>query len=400
MPKQVYSASRLSTYESCPRQYRFRYIDRIPRTEESIEAYLGIRVHEVLHKLYRDLQPGEDPSLADLLNDYHWQWGQHWHDQVKIVKRDRSVDHYKQFGERCLVNYYQAHKPFNHGQVLGLECQVATFLDPQGCYKVQGYIDRLVSVGSGRYEIHDYKTSGRLPSQEEIDVDRQLALYQLAVEGMWPDAKEVELVWHYLAFGRELRSRRTPKALKGLKSSTIAIIERIEADAEFKPIRSSLCHWCTYQNICPLWGGRAVTAEKSSECQVPGSKFRTWKWEPETQHYRAELGTGNLELHNGRSMEVQTSAERGGLDLQSISRDALREAIMVAAEREGAEIRFTEHGHLWIGAGQLQPRANLDDTVDGWVRLFADSLPLLFRQVELARLSASFVEKLQRYLAL
>src|SRR5574337_539203 len=274
----IYSASRLSTYESCPRQYRYRYIDRIPREEESIEAFLGSRVHEVLHKLYRDLRSGGDLSLADLLEDYHEQWRQRWHNRVKIVKRDRSIQHYKAFGERCLVNYYQAHQPFNHGQVLGLEYQVAASLDPHGCYRIQGYIDRLVSVGSGRYEIHDYKTSGRLPSQEAIDADRQLALYQLAVEATWSGTKAIELVWHYLAFGKEIRSRRTPDALERLKRSTIAVSDRIEADTEFTPIKSSLCHWCAYKNICPLWGDQPDFAQtRSTEAFV-----------------------------NGRSMEVQT----------------------------------------------------------------------------------------------
>lgn len=368
----IYSASRLSTYESCPLQYRFRYIDRIPRTEESIEAYLGSRVHEALNTLYRTLERDGQPSLADLLNDYHWQWGQHWHNQVKIVKQDRSIDSYKEFGERCLVNYYQAHQPFNHGEVLGLEYQVATSLDPHGCYKIQGYIDRLVAVGPGRYEIHDYKTSGRLPSQDAIDVDRQLALYQLAVEATWPDAKEIELVWHYLAFGRELRSTRTPQALERLKHSTIAVIDRIEAETEFKPIKSNLCHWCTYQNICPLWSGQ-----------------------PDSTYARSTKAFGN-----GRSMEGEISDERGELELQSIARDALREAIVAAAEHEGTEIRFAEYGQLWISMSHSDPKINAGDRVDGWVRLSFESLPLLFRQVELARLSAPFVEKLQRYLTL
>ena len=368
----VYSASRLSTYESCPLQFRFRYLDRIPRTEESIEAFLGSRVHEALSTLYHTIQRGGEPCLADLLNDYRRQWEQRWHSQVKIVKQDRSIDSYKEFGERCLVNYHQAHAPFNHGQVLGLECHVAVSLDAHGCYKIQGYIDRLVSVGSGRYEIHDYKTSGRLPSQRDLDADRQLALYQLAVEGMWSDVKEVELVWHYLAFGKELRSRRTPNALNRLKSSTIAVIDRIEADTEFKPIKSMLCHWCAYQNICPLWGDH-----------------------PDPTYTHLTNGSGN-----GRSTTVKPLIERGGLDLHAITRDALREAIIAEAEHEGAEIRFAEYDQLWIGVDHLQPQARLDGTVDGWVRLSAESLPLLFRQVELARLSAPFVEKLQRYLTL
>jgi putative RecB family exonuclease len=368
----IYSASRLSTYESCPLQYKFRYIDRIPRTEESIEAYLGSRVHEALNMLYRTLELGGEPSLSDLLKEYHWQWGQCWHNQVKVVKQDRSIEHYKEVGERCLVNYYQAHRPFNHGEVLGLEYQVATSLDPRGCYKIQGYIDRLVAVGPGRYEIHDYKTSGRLPSQDAIDADRQLALYQLAVEATWPDAKEIELVWHYLAFGKELRSTRTPQALERLKHSTIAVIDRIEADTEFKPIKSTLCHWCTYQNICPLWSGQ------------PDSTF----------------ARSTKAFDNGRSMEGQISDERGRLDLQSIAREALREAIVTAAEHDGTEIRFAEYGQLWISMSHSDPKINVGGRVDGWVRLSFESLPLLFRQVELARLSAPFVEKLQRYLTL
>jgi len=48
----TYSNSRLSAYESCPQQYRFRYVDPVsipPR--ESVEAYLGKRVHEALEEI-------------------------------------------------------------------------------------------------------------------------------------------------------------------------------------------------------------------------------------------------------------------------------------------------------------------------------------------------------------
>ena len=39
----VYSHSRLATYETCPQQYKLRYIDRIqpPEGEEGIEAFLA-----------------------------------------------------------------------------------------------------------------------------------------------------------------------------------------------------------------------------------------------------------------------------------------------------------------------------------------------------------------------
>ena len=367
----VYSPSRISTYESCPRQYRYRYIDRIPREEESIEAFLGSRVHEALNRLYRDLQLEKHPHLDELLNYYDTEWRRRWHDQVRIVKRDRSIEDYKRLGERCLKGYHDAHKPFDRGQTLGLEHRVTSSLDPAGRYRIQGYIDRLVSVGSGRYEIHDYKTSGRLPVQGVLDADRQLALYQLGVQGTWPQAKEIELVWHYLAFGKELRSRRTPEALDRLKATTIALIDQIEADTEFKPIKSTLCHWCAYKDICPVWNDRPVT---TSTLSISASDHR-------------------------RSAEVTAQDDGQAFDLRAVSREALREAILAAAETEGAEIRFTDHGDLWVRMAQLTPPAALDGRADGWTQLSDESLPLLFRQVERARWSATFVEKLERYLA-
>jgi len=368
---QAYSPSRISTYESCPRQYKYRYIDRIPREEESIEAFLGSRVHEALNKLYRDLQLGKPLSLPDLLDYYEWDWGRRWHDQVKIVKQDFSIEYYKGIGGRCLVNYYQAHKPFDRGQTLGLEHKVTSSLDQAGRYRIQGYVDRLVRVRPGHYEVHDYKTSGRLPAQDQIDGDRQLALYQLGVVGMWPDAEEIELVWHYLAFGKELRSRRTPEALERLKTATIALIDRIEADTEFTPIKSRLCQWCAYLSICPIWTDRT----------------------PETEAMPVNLqgGVG--------SKGVSYQDDEKGLDLRSFLREALLEAIKAAAETEAGEIRVSEDGQLWVHLDELAEPDAPKGRSDGWILLSDESLSLLLRQVERGRWSAELVEKLERYLA-
>jgi putative RecB family exonuclease len=367
----IYSPSRISTYESCPRQYKYRYIDRIPREEESIEAFLGSRVHEALNKLYRDLQLGNLPRLQDLLAYYEWDWGRRWHGHVKIVKQGLSIEHYKGLGRRCLVNYYQAQEPFEGGQTLGLEHRVTSALDPDGRYRIQGYVDRLVRVRTGQYEIHDYKTSGRLPSQSEIDADRQLALYQLGVARVWPDADEIELVWHYLAFGRELRSRRTPEALQRMKTATITLIDRIEADTEFRPIKSLLCQWCPYLSMCPIWNDRTAAAPA-----------------PSVKPCAEKI-----------SIEVPAPDDDPPIDLRSFYRETLLEAIRAAAEVELAEIRVGEDGRLWVHVGERAEHDTPHENADGWMPLSGSSVSLLLRQVERGRWSADFVGKLERYLA-
>jgi len=85
-----------------------------------------------------------------------------------------------------------------------------------------------------------------------MDEDRQLALYQIGVQSMWNDVGSVELVWHYVAFDKEIRSKRTEEELDKLKKDTIDLIKKIEATREFLPNESTLCGWCYYKDICPL----------------------------------------------------------------------------------------------------------------------------------------------------
>jgi hypothetical protein len=62
----VYSHSRLSCYEQCPARFKLQYIDKVEtEVEQSVEAFLGVRVHEALEKLYRDLGFQKKDSLED-----------------------------------------------------------------------------------------------------------------------------------------------------------------------------------------------------------------------------------------------------------------------------------------------------------------------------------------------
>ncbi len=250
----VYSHSRLSAFEKCPLQYRYRYLDRIKRDTQSIEAFLGNRVHEALEKLYRDLQASKRLTLDEVLAVYQRSWEKNYSDKITIVKTDRTPEEYRKTGEECLAKYYRSHDPFDDGQTLGLEERVTLSLDEEGRYQLQGYIDRLVRQGQGVYEIHDYKTSsGRPPSDAELRADRQLTLYQMAVEKRFPDAREIRLVWHYLVFDQERTSARTPGEIEQHRRKTIGLIDTIEGTKAFPPRESPLCRWCEYNDICPVF---------------------------------------------------------------------------------------------------------------------------------------------------
>lgn len=262
----IYSHSRLSTYETCPLKYKLQYIER-PEVvkEEGIEAFLGKRVHEALEKLYRDLRYSRLITADELLNYYNAQWSKNWNDSVAIAKKDLTANNYKDTGIKCIRNYYQRHTPFENGVPIGIEEKITFPLSEDGGYTIQGYIDRLDRTKDKIYEIHDYKTSGSLPLQEHLDDDRQLALYEIGIRKKYPDVREVKLIWHYLMFDMELSSERTSEQIEDLRKETVALIDTIEADKEFKHRESNLCGWCDYWAYCPAKKHLAKTDALSAE---------------------------------------------------------------------------------------------------------------------------------------
>ncbi|HMA83032.1 MAG TPA: PD-(D/E)XK nuclease family protein [Candidatus Thermoplasmatota archaeon] len=249
-----YSYSRLSTFKQCPFKYKLKYIDKIdPIIKDTIETFLGTIVHQTLEQLYQNLLTGCITSLDDLLIFFYHKWYENWNDEILIVKKKYSMECYQSRGKQFITDYYHQYMPFNKTKTISVEDRIIFYLDAEKNYQMQGYIDRLDESKSGNYEIHDYKTGSRLPSQNQLDTDRQLAIYALGVKHKYSDAKDIELVWHFLKFNKELRSKRSDQQLSTLSSQLISSIDTIENTKEYPRNPSILCHWCGYKPICPQY---------------------------------------------------------------------------------------------------------------------------------------------------
>ncbi|MBM2832439.1 MAG: 1 protein [Dehalococcoidia bacterium] len=237
----IYSHSQLSVYEQCPLKYRLRYRDKIERDTEGVEAFLG----NIDARLTRVI------SLPELLSFYDATWRKSWHDAVVITREDVTQEHYQALGRKMIETYYHRYAPFDADTTIQTEMRLNFALDKGSRYKMTGFIDRLSRTGDGGYQIHDYKTSAHLPAQENADHDRQLAIYQLGVRKRSPDIKDIKLVWHYLAFDRDLVSSRSDEAIARLTADTTRLIDEIESALEFPPKESAYCDWCEYPDLCP-----------------------------------------------------------------------------------------------------------------------------------------------------
>ena len=248
----VYSHSRLSCFEQCPRRFRYRYLDKLPVTAESIEAFVGKRVHAVLQRLYEFVSEGRIPPLPRVLDRFRRSWEEQYDPaRVRIVRTGGAVEEYQRVGERCLQNFYRRHYPFDRDETLGIETHLRFSLDPGGRYRLQGFVDRLCRAPDGALEIRDYKTGRWVPRQEALDRDRQLALYQLGLGTRFGGASPVRLVWEYLQRNQLRVSTRSPEQLETLRQDTMALIDRVEVERDFAARPGALCAWCEFRELCP-----------------------------------------------------------------------------------------------------------------------------------------------------
>jgi len=249
----IYSHSRLSTFEQCPLKFKFRYIDRLkPEIENTIEGFLGGKVHDALEWLHLQVLQGNQgriPQIEDVIEYYAISWKKDFNEEIKIVNNSLTYEHYFDKGIKFIIDYYVKNHPFSENTI-AIEHEVRIDLDGTGKYQIIGYIDRLVhNKETNIFEIHDYKT-GQLKRQEDLDKDRQLALYSIGIRNKYPEAKDVHLIWHYLDFNEKKQSRRTIEQLEQLKQDIINLINKIESSTEFPPCPGILCNWCEFGKYC------------------------------------------------------------------------------------------------------------------------------------------------------
>ncbi len=260
----IYSHSKLSCFEQCRYLYKLKYIDKVEiEIPTTIEAFMGALVHRVLEKLYRDLMYQKLNSKEELINYYNMLWDKEWTDSILIVNKNYTQNNYRAMGERYISDYYSTYFPFDQSKTIALETKSVIRLNNKHSYHVR--IDRLSEQKKGVYEIRDYKTNSRLPPQAVLDEDRQLAMYSIWVKNTFKDARQVKLIWHFLAFNKEMVSERTDEELAELKNQVLELIDKIESCTSFPTNVSTLCKWCIYRQICPEFRHEYELQQKNVE---------------------------------------------------------------------------------------------------------------------------------------
>lgn len=257
------SYSSLESFKQCPLKYKFSQVDKI-KEPKSKEAVFGSYIHKVLKWFYQ--KDPHFPTLDTLLDYYKEYWPSSAKNKESRPKEsegfewqntDEENSYFKE-GIRILEEYYKINIP-QQTSILDLETRFEAIIDenpdkPNGKHILTGVIDRVDKLPDGKIEIIDYKTSKRVASQKDVDSNDQLSLYAIGLKSRWPriNMENLSLSLYFLKFNEKIETQRTEEDLEKSKKNIIDLIHKIEK-SKFEPHPSTLCGWCGYRNICPVW---------------------------------------------------------------------------------------------------------------------------------------------------
>ena len=249
------SYSALATYQQCPQKFKFQAIDKI-KAPKSPEASFGSAVHDALKFMFS--RDPLFPTLGEVLAHFSENW------KSGIAKSSKAlapelIQIYDESGRSMIKNFYKNNPPWNFSVADTESHFEVLLLNEEGqAHILAGIIDRVDKIGDGEYEIIDYKTSRRLPSQEAADMDFQMSLYHMALMRKWPgtDPAKIKLSLYFLKHNEKISSKRSKEALEATREAVLKTIREIEqkiAKNDFPPVVSKLCDYCPYKQICPAW---------------------------------------------------------------------------------------------------------------------------------------------------
>jgi DNA helicase-2/ATP-dependent DNA helicase PcrA len=251
LPK-TFSFSQLKAYESCPQQYFYSFIAKIPTPGNPYFSF-GKTMHSALQKFYQliiernnagqgDLFAKDKkvkyPSQQDLLNFYETSWIDDWYPSEAEQQR------YHKEGIRILKDYYTKYKD-SWTVPLFLE---KGFTIKVNDYSVRGVFDRVDADETG-WDIIDYKT-GKVKEKLAFDDKKQLLIYQIAAAEVF-NTKIKNLTFFYLTKNTPVSFVGTDKEIAKTKDWISTTIDNILSH-DFTATPGFICNTCDYNKICPF----------------------------------------------------------------------------------------------------------------------------------------------------
>ena len=249
------SPSRAADFRTCPLLYRLRTIDRLPEAPSPL-ALRGTVVHKVLEDLF-DLPALErTPEQAQSMVQAAWEF--------VLDAEPEAAELFTGDGEgivewlascRESVRAYFALEDPRRLEPAERELYVEALLDSR--LLLRGFVDRIDVASDGAIRVVDYKSGNSPGVGFEGKALFQMRFYALVLwrtRGVVP--RLLQLI--YLGDGQVVTYEPDEDDLRATERLVEALwraIRLARETGEFLPHRSWACGWCSFQALCPEFGG-------------------------------------------------------------------------------------------------------------------------------------------------
>ena len=247
-PSNLYSFSRLKSFDQCPMQYRFRYLEGLKESFRSIESYLGNAVHDVLEWLYSERDRDSRPDEQRTLERFADRWQQGLNDTVVVIRIEENPGTYLRLGREMLARFHRDTFARDRSETVSLEQRLSLRLSDEVVFT--GFADRVGRTTRGRLFVIDYKTSRSEGDDSEFSEGLQAPLYAASV--LQHHGEEKALAgYHYLRHGtthwQQVDTARTLRLVERF----LELVSETEAAGDFPARPGILCAWCGFNAVCP-----------------------------------------------------------------------------------------------------------------------------------------------------
>lgn len=246
------SPSRVDAFTSCPLQFRFASIERLPEPP-SPHATKGSLVHRALELLFTHRPAERTPDTAAQCLDQAMAEFRSDPDFTGLGLDDAAEQAFAADAASLVRCYFAMEDPTTVREI-GLELRLEATL---GDLTLRGIIDRLELDADGELVVTDYKT-GRAPSasyeQKRLGGVHFYSFLCESVLGRRP--ARIRLM--YLRSGETIEATPTEQSVRFLTTRTQAVWKAVARACEtddFRPKESALCKSCSFQQWCPAFGG-------------------------------------------------------------------------------------------------------------------------------------------------
>ncbi len=247
-PSNLYSFSRLKSFDQCPMQYRFRYLEGLKESFRSIESYLGNAVHDVLEWLYGERDRDSRPDEQRTLERFADRWQQGLDDTVVVIRVEESPETYLRLGREMLARFLRDTFSRDRSETVSLEQRLSLRLSDEVVFT--GFADRVGRTERGRLFVIDYKTSRSEGNGSEFSEGLQAPLYAASVLQHYGEEQALA-GYHYLRHGTtHWQQVDTARALR-LVERFLELVSQTEVAGDFPARPGILCAWCGFNAICP-----------------------------------------------------------------------------------------------------------------------------------------------------